>query len=579
MTRYAPGTVVDYVPLDRERLLAGWLDRLEPPPSAAVRQAARDLVLRCRTEASVQCYGQEISAYLRWCGQVGLDPLAARERDAAAYAASLARYAQGTQNLKLLVARAFFAMAQEREFVAANPFAQVRLPSRLPEVITPALTKAQVELLLRATQAVFDDPQRGLTARRDYALLTVMVRLGLRTAEVSALRWGRFQDHDGRIRGAFLGKGQKPANLDVPPDVWVTLQHWRDAYERTVGAELNRNDPVFLPCDVRVARMARARTGQSPLPPLQRRSIHNLVVARLADVGLSGERLGPHALRATCAVLAYHAGASIIEIQAMLRHSNVETTMRYLQALVGGAARSAIDRITLDVLPWEDEEAVAPARPPSLDASAPDAEPASVPAGAPTPRLMPRPHPTAVANARRRRPAGADVRDPMRWAALPLSAAARAYLAALRADGRATFVAHVHRTCGLDAGECARAEQELLEAGLIVLVAGRRVARTARGMAVDLPPAARGAALSAPAAAVFAALPEGGATRWGHLVRADLWLDPDVFEAAVRELRGAGRVRIGRGGTLARIVLDAPAAAPDPVPEDSSLGDGDPQAA
>lgn len=84
-----------------------------------------------------------------------------------------------------------------------------------------------------------------------------------------------------------------------------------------------------------------------------------MVTRRLRDVGLTGDRMSPHALRASGAVLAYHGGASLVEIKKLLRHSSMETTMRYLQQLLGGAAAAAIAKIELDVPDWTDDTAPA----------------------------------------------------------------------------------------------------------------------------------------------------------------------------------------------------------------------------
>ncbi len=355
MTRYAQGTRLDYTPFDRRVILEKVLGRLSWTPPEAVRELAYDLVRGCRTEQSTRSYAQELVGYLRWCAGEGVDPLEATEDDALAYAAAIDRYAQGTQHLKLLTIRRLFKMAIKRKLVEENPFEHITFPSRLPETRTPALTKAQIETVLTATTSEFDDPVVGLSAMRDYALITVLVRLCLRTSEAASLRWGRFSESSGRMRISFVGKGRKPAHLDLPDDVWRTLQNWRLAYQRATGQRLGPSDPVFLPVDSRALLAARSRTGSSPLAPMTRYPVYAIVRSRLGDVGIIGDRFSPHCLRATGAVLAFRGGATIVQVQALLRHSSVETTMRYLDALVGGAATEAIDRIRIDAPVWDED--------------------------------------------------------------------------------------------------------------------------------------------------------------------------------------------------------------------------------
>ena len=313
------------------------------------------------------------------------------------------------------------------------------------------------------------------------------------------------------------------------------------------------------------------RQGRTPLTPFKSRSMHAMVVHRLADIGLSADRLSTHALRATCAVLAYHAGAQLIEIQAMLRHTDIKTTMIYLQALVGGAARAAIDSIVLDVPPWDDpddEPPTAPPAPPDRDRRT--VPPLLVPAGvepAAAPACASRLLRGEVARARRREPAGRAARDAERWAPSTLSREARLYLAALRADGHPANLAHLRSVTGIESGAVTEAECELLAAGLIVFSpSGLRVQRTAAGLAADLPPAASGGALSSAANAVLALLPHAGSTIGVSVIAAETGLGPEIFAHAVRELRGAGLVHVGRGrgGSLARILTIEPAAGPAP---------------
>jgi integrase/recombinase XerD len=561
MSHLAPSTPLDHKPDHRAETLAKWLDRVEPAPSDTVRALAARLIQRVESDFTAYSYGQELVAFLRWCGRVGVEPLAASEDDALAYAQSLRRFASGTRNLKLQIARRFFDAAVGRGVRDDNPFAGLRLPTRAPETTTPALTRQQAEALLTATQAAFDDPRTGLTARRDFALMTVILRLGLRASEASSLRWGRFYDHDGHVRISFMGKYGKPAHMDLPAQVWQAVGAWKRAYERATGVALDRADPVFLPCDSRALKAV--RQGVAPLTPFKSRSIHAMVVHRLADIGLSADRLSPHALRATCAVLAYHAGAQLIEIQAMLRHSDIKTTMIYLQALVGGAARAAIDSIVLDVPPWDDpddEPPTAPQEPPG--SGSPDGASPLAPAGADPAAASARASRLLrgeVARARRREPAGRAARDAERWAPSTLSREARLYLAALRADGHPANLAHLRSVAGIESGAVTEAECELLAAGLIVFSpSGLRVQRTAAGLAADLPPAASGGRLSSAAAAVLALLPPAGSTIGASVIEAEAGFAPEIFAHAVRELRGAGLVHVGRGrgrgGSLARIL-------------------------
>lgn len=96
----------------------------------------------------------------------------------------------------------------------------------------------------------------------------------------------------------------------------------------------------------------RARRNRRPLTPLNRSSIYGIVNPRLADIGVTGRRYGPHCLRATSAVLAYYAGATIVQVQQLLRHRSVQTTMRYLASIVPAEADAAVAATAIALPTW-----------------------------------------------------------------------------------------------------------------------------------------------------------------------------------------------------------------------------------
>lgn len=68
-----------------------------------------------------------------------------------------------------------------------------------------------------------------------------------------------------------------------------------------------------------------ARTQRSPPDGVYRSVVRHYGKA----VGLEGQRLGPHALRATAATNALDNGADIAKVQEWLGHANVSTTRVY----------------------------------------------------------------------------------------------------------------------------------------------------------------------------------------------------------------------------------------------------------
>jgi site-specific recombinase XerD len=152
--------------------------------------------------------------------------------------------------------------------------------------------------------------QDTAVGRRDLALLTVLVRLGLRASEAAALRLG---DIDWR-RGELVvhGKGNRHDRLPLPADVGQAIVAWLTAGRPNTTAGDGRE--VF----VRV---------RAPRQALTRGAVTQVVARAGVRAGL-----GPiyaHRLRHTAATGMLRAGGSLVEIGQVLRHQRPLTTAIY----------------------------------------------------------------------------------------------------------------------------------------------------------------------------------------------------------------------------------------------------------
>lgn len=146
--------------------------------------------------------------------------------------------------------------------------------------------------------------RRTAAGRRDYAILSLLTRLGLRAGEVVSLA---LEDINWR-RGEIIvhGKGAKREKLPLPKDVGEALSGYLRIRPRVVERQ------IFL----------RTRAPHAPL-----RSIGFIVVAASERAGL--ERVWPHRLRRTAATQMLALGSSLEEIAEVLRHSVISTTAIY----------------------------------------------------------------------------------------------------------------------------------------------------------------------------------------------------------------------------------------------------------
>ncbi len=148
--------------------------------------------------------------------------------------------------------------------------------------------------------------RRTLVGRRDYAVLLLLARLGLRAGEVAAIM---LDDIDWRA-GLLLvrGKGSRQDVLPLPVDVGEAVVSYLRRRPR---------------CECR-ALFLRA---MAPREGLNRCTVAWVVRAACDRAGLP--RVGAHRLRHTAATEMLRAGASLPEIGQVLRHREQKTTAIY----------------------------------------------------------------------------------------------------------------------------------------------------------------------------------------------------------------------------------------------------------
>jgi integrase/recombinase XerD len=193
----------------------------------------------------------------------------------------------------------------------ATPWMAHGRASSLPRGLPPG----RAELLLESCD------RQSLTGSRDFAVLKVLIRLGLRRAEVAALG---LDDVDWR-RGELdvPGKGGFRDPLPLPVDVGEALATY---LELRAEGECRK-----LFCHVRAPR-----GGVTP-------SDVSAIVARACE-RVDVQDTGTHRLRHAVATDMLRRGAPLYEIGQVLRHRDVETTAIY--AKVDTAALSTLAR------PW-----------------------------------------------------------------------------------------------------------------------------------------------------------------------------------------------------------------------------------
>ena len=172
--------------------------------------------------------------------------------------------------------------------------------STLPKFLDPE----EVELLLHNCD------QSTAIGQRDYAILLLLARLGLRAGEIVAMILDDIDWEAGVI--TIRGKGARHDKLPIPHDVGEALAMY-----------LRHGRPLCTTRHVFIRDRAPRRGFSSSV------AIDNIVRRALARAELVPVRKGAHLLRHSLATKLLRHGASLAEISEILRHSTLNTTETY----------------------------------------------------------------------------------------------------------------------------------------------------------------------------------------------------------------------------------------------------------
>lgn len=263
---------------------------------------------------TVALYRRDLSAFVAWCGRLGLErPEQVDRRTLRRYLAFLDTrgYARRTIARKASVLRRYFDWLRRTGTIERDPTVGLSTPrgeARLPRV----LRDGELTILLDEPPARgrTDDPAR---AARDDAVLELLYGSGLRVSEVCTLRPSDLDLGRGRVR--VWGKGSKQRVVPLSAPAGEALRRWLAMPDTGPGtlapgvARSESGEPLVF-----------ANLRGRPLTP---RDVRRIVDRR------SPTPTHPHALRHTFATHLLDGGADLRAVQELLGHADLSTTQVY----------------------------------------------------------------------------------------------------------------------------------------------------------------------------------------------------------------------------------------------------------
>lgn len=281
-------------------------------PQAFLATTLQGLVTSQLSSNTRRAYQHDAQQFVDWFTQRGLTLERLTLADMKDYRRYLSdHFAPASAARKLVVARRLLQEAVERECLPRNP-AQ-RLEGIVSEQETPhtALEPLQARNLLDAVDRTTRQGQR------DYAMLLLLLKTGMRRSECAALNIGDLHTEQGHsIATIRHAKGNKRRRVKLAVEVRRALDEYLVAVGRT---HLTDEAPLFI----------QFRRGDHPQEkPVSDHLIQRVVEEAAKRAGLN-LKLTPHSLRATFVTLALEGGARLQQVQYAVGHADPRTTERY----------------------------------------------------------------------------------------------------------------------------------------------------------------------------------------------------------------------------------------------------------
>lgn len=176
-----------------------------------------------------------------------------------------------------------------------------------------ALTAAQAGNLIKGVKG------DSLKSKRDRAILALMASTGLRCVEVARADVADMINLFGKTYLLIQGKGHssKDAKVLLPQQVVILIRDYLKA-----RGNVEETAPLF-------ASTANRNRGKR----ISVQTISKMIKANLRAAGFDTPRLTAHSLRHTAATAMIIAGVELTQVQQVLRHVSISTTMIYNNAV------------------------------------------------------------------------------------------------------------------------------------------------------------------------------------------------------------------------------------------------------
>lgn len=286
------------------------------------------------TESTRATYRKALESFSRWLDGIGLDPIEAVREDILAYKDSLvnAHKAAMTINLYLSAVRNFYRWAEGEHLCGnvANGIASVRTKKDtfrkmhleneqgaqlLTEAYLPKTVSGMTPAIAKKMKA-----NEEVISMRNYAMLNLMLRTGLRTIEVSRADVGdiTFKKERRILRVWGKGHSEKDDFVVLTDEAYLPIKQYLE-----YRPEATPSEPLFT-------TVGFGSAGKR----MSTRTIQSICKDTLRAIGLDGHEYSAHSLRHTTGTQILKNGGTMFDVQNVLRHSTPVTSQLYVNTIM-----------------------------------------------------------------------------------------------------------------------------------------------------------------------------------------------------------------------------------------------------
>lgn len=218
-----------------------------------------------------------------------------------------------TIQLHMVSVRRFFTWLTETNQIPYSPATGIKGAKASETFIKGHLSANQAANLLSSIDT------NSIKNKRDYAIIYLMLTTGLRTIEIVRANVRDMAKLEDNTILYVQGKGRddKDRYVKLAEPVKQAMESYLNSREK-----IKRDGALF--CGVSPRNRGRLTT----------KTIRYIIKEHLRRIGIDTPMISAHSLRHTAATIALDAGVSIEEVQQILRHKNINTTMLYNHSLM-----------------------------------------------------------------------------------------------------------------------------------------------------------------------------------------------------------------------------------------------------